>query len=152
MNAYPRVWPLLPLSLALLIACGESEPTLVSYEDEGEVCLNRSLQADDAPLQEGAPLSVRVELPVCLSSSCTSAPVTSCELSLEDHTITLSSHASYLDTSQPLGSCTADCGLLFAECELPALAAGQYTLIHGEHTYTFAIPSEPVGCLEPTAD
>ncbi|TXD36117.1 hypothetical protein FRC98_13420 [Lujinxingia vulgaris] len=154
MTGNPNFWLPLTLAISLLAACGDDpEPTLVTFEDEGDVCLNRSSFQDDAPLEADAPIDVRVELPVCLSSSCSSQPQASCELAVDTatNTITLTSEGSYLDTSAIDGSCTADCGLLHAECEIPALPEGQYTLTHGQTTYTFDVPSEPTGCLEANA-
>ncbi|RDV37151.1 hypothetical protein DV096_14295 [Bradymonadaceae bacterium TMQ3] len=154
MSGNPYFWLPLTLAIGLLTACsGESDPVLKTFENEGEVCLNRFSFADDASLEVETPIEVIVELPGCLSSSCSSDSRASCQVALDatHNTITLTSEGSYLDTSTAYGSCTADCGLLHAECQIPALPEGQYTLTHGQDTYTFTVPSELSGCLEANA-
>lgn len=155
MTPNPNFWLPLTLAITLFAGCGDDpEPTLQTFENDGEVCLNRSGFQDDAPVEADTPIELRVELPVCLSSSCSAQAQASCELSVDatTNTITLTSEGSYLDTSAVEGSCTADCGLLHAECEIPALPEGQYTLTHGDTVYTFDVPSEPTGCLEPSSN
>ena len=154
MISHPNCWLPIALAITIFAGCGDDpEPTLQSFEDEGDVCLNRFSFDDQSAIEAEAPIEVIVELPVCLSSSCSSEPQASCQATLdaESNTITLTSEGSYLDTSAQAQGCTADCGLLHADCEIPALPEGQYTLTHGQTTYTFEVPSQPEGCLQADA-
>lgn len=154
MTGNPYFWLPITLAIGLLSACAEdAEPTLKTFENEGDVCLNRFSFDDQSAIEAEAPIEVIVELPGCLSSSCSTDAQASCEVALDaaTNTITLTSQGSYLDTSVVDGTCTADCGLLHAECEIPALPEGQYTLTHGQTTYTFEVPSQPEGCLQADA-
>jgi len=139
---------LILLTLPLIAACGlfEDDPEHVTFENEGTVCLH--LADDPQDFSEREIPSLSVTLPVCLSSSCSENPQASCEVSVDGTTITLTSTASYLDTSTAGGACTDDCGQLQATCELPELTAGEYTVTHGDETFTLEVDpaQEPTVC------
>lgn len=136
------------LILPLLAACGllDGDPERVAFENEGTVCMH--VAEDPQDFSERDIPSLSVTLPVCLSSSCSENPQASCEVSVDGTTITLTSSASYLDTSTAGGACTDDCGQLQANCELPELEAGEYTVTHGDETFTMEVApeQEPTVC------
>ncbi|RVU46902.1 hypothetical protein EA187_07140 [Lujinxingia sediminis] len=127
------------LALPLIVACSEAneDPEHITFENEGTVCLH--LADDPQDYSERQIPSLSVTLPVCLSSSCSKAPQASCQASVEGTTITLTSSASYLDTSTAGGACTDDCGQLQATCAIPALEPGEYTINHGDESFTLQV-------------
>jgi hypothetical protein len=66
--------------------------------------------------------------------------MTSCTVTAEDNTLTVTSNGSYEDVNTS-GGCTADCGFLIARCSTANLPAGTYTVKHGANTLTFTVPS-----------
>jgi hypothetical protein len=91
-----------------------------SYDNTGTVCL--TLVSDS--------LQIEVRFPTCLSSSCDRALPTSCEATLSDGVIALTSHGASESTGET--ACTDDCGSLTATCTLPTpLEPGDYILNHG---------------------
>ncbi|RAL23962.1 hypothetical protein DL240_07380 [Lujinxingia litoralis] len=137
------------LSLPLMAAaCGndDASPEDVRYENQGQVCLHLAEDAQNTSAIEIP--SISVTIPICLSSSCSLNPEASCTASVEGTTITLSSEASFLDYSVTDRACTEDCGQLQARCAIPALEAGEYTVIHGEETFTLEVnpAEEPTTC------
>ncbi|TXD36116.1 hypothetical protein FRC98_13415 [Lujinxingia vulgaris] len=136
------------LAIPLIAACGvfDDDPERVEFENEGTVCLH--LADDPQDYSDRDIPSLSVTLPVCLSSSCSEAPQASCQASVDGTTITLTSAASYLDTSTAGGACTDDCGQLQATCAIPALEPGEYTVVHGDETFTLQVDAEqePTTC------
>ena len=130
------------LAIPLIAACGllEGDPERVAFENEGTVCLH--LADDPQDFSERDIPSLSVTMPVCLSSSCSENPQASCEVSVDGTSITLTSSASYLDTSTAGGACTDDCGQLQATCAIPALEPGEYTVVHGEESFTLQVDGE----------
>lgn len=139
---YVRRIALSLLAIPLIAACSQAddEPEHVSYENEGTVCLH--LADDPQDYSEREIPSLSVTLPVCLSSSCSKEPQASCQANVEGTTITLTSSASYLDYSVTMRACTEDCGQLQATCAIPALEPGEYTVVHGEESFTLQVDSE----------
>jgi len=130
-----KLMALFPVTL-LLTACTEEEeapPTdwvEVSYVDEGQVC-------HDAV--DGV-LTLTVAVQECLSSSCSRDLVTSCEATLDGTTLTLTSDIHWEDNMADGATCTDDCGLPAATCELENVPDGTYTLDFDGQSYTIEVP------------
>jgi hypothetical protein len=129
----PRVVVVAWLMGAATLGCDSFADTpKQTYDNTGTVCLT---------LSSGA-LKIEVQFPTCLSSSCDRALATSCEATLKDGVITLTSHGA----SEPTGetACTDDCGLLTAACVLPTpLEPGDYILNHGNDSAPVTVGSTP---------
>lgn len=102
------------LAALVLVACDDDE--VREYEDEGTVCLRPSADT----------LQVRIEFPTCVSSSCDTVLEKSCSAELEGNVLTF--HA-FTKIEGSTGECTADCGLVTADCSLPMPPPGNH-LIH----------------------
>lgn len=102
------------LAALVLVACDDDE--VREYEDEGTVCLRPSADT----------LQVRIEFPTCVSSSCDTVLEKSCSAELEGNVLTF--HAC-TKIGGSTGECTADCGLVTADCSLPMPPPGNH-LIH----------------------
>jgi hypothetical protein len=113
-----------------LIACSDSAVT--TYEDEGSLCLS-SVTDDGA-----AEVEITVQIPTCLSSSCSRVISTSCSVQEADGVLNVTSHA---EVEQWTGTCTDDCRSLEMKCRSPRLAAGQYTLTFGAESTTLNLPA-----------
>lgn len=101
-----------------------------TYDNTGTVCLT---------LASGT-LKIEVRFPTCLSSSCDRALPTSCEATLSDGVITLTSHGASESTGE--SSCTDDCGSLTAACVLSTpLEPGDYILTHGNDSAPVTVSS-----------
>lgn len=86
-----------------LLACVTTEPTITTITDEGSVCLN-----DDG--------MVEVTFTGCLSSSCDTLTSATCTATLVDGVIEVHGEA----VVETVGdTCTADCGMIVATCEMP---------------------------------
>lgn len=101
-----------------------------TYDNTGTVCLTLS----------SSTLKIAVQFPTCLSSSCDRALPTSCEATLSDGVITLTSHGASESTGET--QCTDDCGFLTAACVLPApIEPGEYILNHGNDSAPVTVSS-----------
>jgi hypothetical protein len=99
-----------------------------TYDNTGTVCLTLS----------SGTLKIQVQFPTCLSSSCDRKLETSCEATLSDGVITLTSHGASESTGA--SECTDDCGFLTAACVLPTpLEPGNYILNHGNDSAQVAV-------------
>lgn len=111
-------------AVLLMVALGcdsFAETPKRTYDNTGTVCLT---------LASGK-LQFEVRFPTCLSSSCDRGLETSCEATLSDGVITLTSHGASESTGAT--ECTDDCGFLQATCVLPTtLEPGDYILNHGK--------------------
>jgi hypothetical protein len=110
---------------------------LQSYVDAGTVCFE----------DRGADVAVWVDPGECLSSSCSRAFQGSCTATVTDTTITLTSDISWEQNVAPGATCTDDCGSTAAQCTLPALADGTYTVTFGAEQLELVVPiaTDPCG-------
>jgi hypothetical protein len=117
--------------LAATLGCDSFADTpKQTYDNTGTVCLTLS----------SGTLKIEVQFPTCLSSSCDRALPTSCEATLNDGVITLTSHGASESTGE--SACTDDCGSLTAACVLPTpLEPGDYILNHGNDSAPVTVGS-----------
>lgn len=137
----------------LLFSCGLI-PDERHFVNQGDVCLG----GEGWPESERA-ITTDTAIPIvvftaCASSSCTKDRSANCTASLgTDGTIVVESKGRYVVNDvhpyNPIvfSGCTEDCSTeMNAHCEIPPLDAGQYTLVHGDHTMTFAVPTTEPPC------
>jgi hypothetical protein len=114
----------------LMTACGgDDEASRDVFENRGSVCI----QSED----DGA-VSVMVQFPTCLSSSCSEVKENTCSVELVSGTINLTSRAV---VEQRGTECTTDCGILTAECRSVPVQAGTYPIVHGEDSASVTLPA-----------
>ena len=155
--------PLVLLGLLSLSACGESEPhqeehnqeehnqnppTGRVYENDSDakLCIIErqdydSLNSASVSLNETSELEMVVGL--FLLSYAGRGPLLeqSCSVELDDDTLIVESRIAFgPDTPSQGDSAVND--ERFMACDIPALTAGTYQVIHGDSTYTVTIPSE----------
>ena len=137
-------------ALTLVVAaCGSDEP--VEHEDFGRVCMfDAAPNLDLIPLSErpkerqsyaeDASLHIVYSLGACLSSTCSTNRTASCQVTRNSNVLLISSRASYTPIhGRP---CSGDCERPSAECVTAPLAAGTYTIRHGNSETQLTIPSE----------
>jgi hypothetical protein len=132
-----------PLALLFtsLVACGEGDGDGLddwqaqSQTNDGIACLS-------APtIDENGSVTVRAN--VCLSSSCSRNAVSSCEVSLDGDTLTVTSQFDWEENVGEGIACTDDCQDIVAQCgDVGPLAEGSYTLAHGDASETVEVPNE----------
>ena len=104
-----------------------------TFENEGQLCV-RSTQTDS----EAERLLVTVQVPTCLSSSCDTPLAAQCAVAQQGDRIAVTSFA----LVQRRGNeCTSDCRFVQAECQSEPIAAGRYTVQHGEFEGPIELPS-----------
>lgn len=118
-------------------ATADATPVRQEFKDEGAVCLRS---------QSDGSVEVLVTFPICLSSSCSRALETSCEIELEDGKLVLRSDGAAESTGAT--ECTADCGFLTAKCSSEALEPGDYELVHGEDSADVTLPADAIGLFD----
>ena len=111
-----------------------SDVELVEYADEGLVCL----------AEDGDAVVASVQFEDCLGCGARDV-VTSCSLELDGDTLILVSDGSYV-YEEPDGDCTMSCRPFVAECASPPIAAGSFTVQHGDQTFTIEVPGDVEGC------
>jgi hypothetical protein len=133
--------------LAALGGCGDREQhNLVA--DRGRICAYGTLDAHTGPenFAENAPIFLYYTLPtVCLSSSCTQDRTAMCSVAVDGNTVSATTQAEWTVTGGPPvddSNCTADCRVLEATCQSPALSAGSYTFAFASATFSFSVPSQ----------
>ncbi|MCR9165352.1 MAG: hypothetical protein ACE37F_24100 [Nannocystaceae bacterium] len=119
------------LMLAALCACDVPDEVIV---DEGQVCVDPDAVATHETTGD---LVFTVVLDECISACAQTE--TSCEAQLQGREIVVHSQGTWSDSGDP---CIAVCGTLEAECVLHDVPPGQYTVTHGEDTWTLALPSQ----------
>lgn len=108
-------------------------PEPILYEDVGVACV------DPLSLVADAPSAVRVVLGEVVT--CGSVEEAWCTAELDGDTIVV--HAEAVVTPPRPGSACPLVGLVLApECETPPLPAGEWTLIYGDGSAEFVVPSE----------
>lgn len=133
--------------LALLIGCGGGSGDEQIVESAGRMCLHASPpngfgNPEPQSFVAGSPITVRVELNACLSSSCDINREMSCAVNASGNDIGVTSIATWTDTSASSNGCTDDCGILATTCTIEGLAAGTYTVVFGNKTIELTVPSE----------
>lgn len=118
-------------ALLALPGCSDTERSVLT--DEGSVCLNSTASGG---------LSVRVQFPQCLSSSCDRSVSASCTINRSGTSLTI--HSESVVESQTEGDCTTDCRMVSATCALELLEAGQYTVVHGGNEGNVRLPANAV--------
>lgn len=119
-----------------------------SAENRGRVCLgdNASLGQADISLSADAALSFTVALVDCLSSSCSRNARANCNVEVQGTILTITSSAEWETASGDDIACTADCLTLSGGCTTPVLAAGTYTVKHGDKAVDVTIPGMSPAC------
>jgi hypothetical protein len=113
---------------------------ITSFHNEGRVCL---LPADrersDASIDGQGVHEVSVLFDSC-ASGCARVTRASCQATVEDDTIHLTSHA---ELRVPAGSdnCPDECVRVEAICAIERLPAGPYTIEHGQLRIDVEVPS-----------
>lgn len=131
---------LIPLIVLTTVGCGTG---LVdtwetrTLEDEGTACL--------VATTDGGEGTVTVDAQECMSSSCDRNQVASCEATVDGSTITVTASFEW-ETATGTQACTDDCGQLAADCSTGELAAGTYTLVYGDQSTEFTVPTESGDC------
>lgn len=142
--------PVLPRLLGTLVLLGACQGWDHEHvNDEGTVCLLADAPSPDVSfdafpppqkLADGAPLFVRVIADGCYSGSCTRHRQGKCETMVHGDNIFISSEFTWqLKTGDV--QCTTDCIRVNADCQVPPLPAGSYTVYHGKTTRTIDVPS-----------
>lgn len=125
--------------------------TLVEVENTGGACLFGHEPAGSlrTTFVADQPVEISVGGFACLSSSCTIDQLATCEARVEGSVITITSHASWIDTTHRTGICTDDCTGPSGDCATPPLPAGTYSVRLAEHTAELVVPSmtDAVPCL-----
>lgn len=119
-----------------------------TFENEGMVCLgtDHAFSSPQDRLEADEPFQVLVAAGGCMSSSCSQDLEAQCEVAVDGQDVTITSSASYGDTSHLSDGCTDDCGTLQAICGEITLPEGTYTVTHGAETFELTIPSDDAGC------
>lgn len=133
---------------APLGSCGALSWEERGVSDEGIVCLSPGAPPfgeSSVRLEANAPLFMTVHAAACLSSSCSRAARGSCNVTLRDQELIVSSEFTWQEKTR--GGCTDDCNGLTASCESPPLPAGSYAVRHGREQRMIVVPSLRTGCL-----
>jgi hypothetical protein len=132
--------------LVVMAACegGRSpEPMLSEVENKGHACLLGHEPAGSQRMTFPAdqPATIAVGSFACLSSSCTTDQIASCDVTVSGNTIMITTYAAWRDTSDTGEACTDDCSSPSAECTTPPLAAQSYTVRLGANSIALDVPS-----------
>lgn len=129
---------LMMLAALTLFACDETDPPadgdweLQEHVDDGDLC------ASGGGVD---PVAISVTVQDCMSSSCSRAFVGECSATLSGSVITVTSDISWEDNVAPNATCTDDCGIPMASCELTGVPDGTYTVMLGAQSLTVVLPS-----------
>jgi len=115
--------------ILMLSGCGEDDGTTNTFTNDGSLCFRS--QATDS-------VEVLVTFDTCLSSSCSHVIEASCSVAETNGTIQVESRAVVENDS---GECTADCGLLTAQCESAPISAGTYPVTYGANADSIVLPA-----------
>ena len=77
--------------------------------------------------------------PACVNELCDTGPTLQCWVEQAGDILTV--HSRYRARHKPDSQCTENCREVTAGCETPKLAAGTYTLKHGDKSIALKIPS-----------
>lgn len=122
---------------ALVLAATACERTVeIDHRDTGRACISG----------EGDVRQIDIDFGLCRSSSCEVLLDSSCDVTVEGDTITITSLAT-IESPKGSATCTADCQSANADCETPPIAPGSYTVVYGELSDTIEIPADEELCL-----
>jgi hypothetical protein len=110
---------------------GVYEPMTSTQNDDGAVCLS---QRPDG-------IAIRVVFDRCLSSSCDTVEAATCNATVVDGRITVSSQLQYRGPARPDSVCTADCGRATATCGELLVPEENYLISHGSEQRELSLPS-----------
>ena len=129
------------------LACGDdAEATFATVEvtELNLLCIEPAGAAGE--LEADATARVRVQFNTCLSSSCDRLLDASCDVQLDNTSITVSGSALVESRFDPDTGCSSDCGLVTATCEVD-LPAGEYELTgSGVSAQTVTVPGAAPTC------
>lgn len=115
---------------------GGSDTSTETLENDGEACLTNPSGNSDGV--DPGPTEMTVTFNTCLSSSCDTLTDKNCSVSLDGDEVVVESSATIESEG---GACTDDCGRATVTCDSPDLETGEYTLIHGDASRSFHLPS-----------
>jgi hypothetical protein len=134
------------LAAALWVAGCGGDTQAHHFSNEGRLCLFPGTETDPSTLGQSPrsfvadqPVKLAVQFPVCLSSSCSKDPVTSCTVTASGTSLQITSSGSFNEVTT--GACTTDCRTLVASCSTANLPTGTYTFTHGGQQVSLTIPS-----------
>lgn len=150
---------LLLISAALIVVaafgCGETEVTNdnerpgQAYENDpnAKLCVvpqGEYMQSTSAEvtLEEDAPLEMIVGLSLVGSVERGAFIEEYCTVELDGETLVVESRVAFGPGSPSSGTDSAYLDPRFMACDMPALAPGEYDVVHGESTFTLTIPSD----------
>jgi len=122
--------------LCLVLAACAPEPVTwepQTQQNRGTACVEGGGEA---------PVRVRVNADVCLSSSCSRNAVARCQVRTEFERIVVTSTFTWDEARGSELACTDDCGQMIAQCALGQLPAGNYVLLHGPQEVDIELPAE----------
>lgn len=125
-----RINPYAFLLLAVIPACGAPHEF-----DEGEICIAPSVVAE---FEAGDDLTFEVILDSCIDA-CARGVESSCDVRVEGDVIHLDATGSYREGGSRV--CVAVCGVLSAQCVVPDLSPGTYTVRSGEFELSLTLPA-----------
>jgi hypothetical protein len=119
--------------LLAIVGCSGTERSVLT--DVGSVCLSSTASGG---------LSVRVEFPGCLSSSCDREISARCDVSRSGSELRIESE-SVVESKTGTRDCTDDCRIVVTTCVLEPVEAGEYRVVHGRDEGSVRLPA--VGVL-----
>lgn len=144
-NIAPRL-VVLGCGIAIVAAaCGTgATPSVRTVENSGEVCLQNPPDSGETDGVDTGELRAQVVFDTCISSTCDEIQDKNCSARIDGSKVVIESEAEILSKG---GTCSPDCGIVSATCEVPALESGEYRLEHGDKSRTFQLPSDEAICL-----
>jgi hypothetical protein len=143
--AQPTATPATPSQRPTYPRPGWSEIVL---EDELPICVFPDYTARNAApfidqvkaqtLRAGSRLVFGAFAPACINPACDDAPTLQCWIDREGNTLVV--HTRYFGYHKDGAKCTDDCKRVIAGCETSELAAGSYTVRHGQRAFKLRVP------------
>lgn len=126
----------------ILGGCGDE----VILDNTGTACLTTSGEWPEGGqvFETDQSVTVIVRFDECLSSSCDTNRVGSCDVEVSAGRIVISSQGSYTDESGAGSGCTNDCGIFDVTCETGPIPEDEYTVVYGSEEIDLSIPG-PTG-------
>ena len=121
----------------------------VSLEDTLPLCVFSSYEERSATvafpkakkqkLDANAPVVFGIFPPWCVNDACDDRTLLQCWTERDGPTLTV--HSRFASHRKDGAACAKDCLQVEAACETPPLEPGQYTVRHGDKSYSLKIPS-----------
>ncbi len=118
------------------------------YKDEGDLCIGNegsALSGRTSTVSANEPLRVVVAFG-CGSSSCDKLEKANCTVTVDGDRIIIDSFARVAPVDLITTGCTSDCNIFSAQCTIPPLDEGEYTIVHGDETRTLTVPGDTFEC------